>query len=126
MIRWDFLYTRNSQSIPQNRNKSLSYCTTKAQTEGIQGRVTVQFIVDEDGHIIEPNIVGSIEPSLDNEALRLIKMLSQWKPGTLKGKAVKAAMKQTHSDSDIRCPKTRECIKTGTFSSYEGNRQKDN
>ena len=62
---------------------------TKAQTEGIQGRVAVQFIVDENGYIIEPNIVRSVEPSLDNEALRLIKMLPQWKPGTLKGKAVK-------------------------------------
>ncbi|EXZ19479.1 gram-negative bacterial tonB family protein [Bacteroides fragilis str. J-143-4] len=31
----------------------------------------------------------SVEPSLDKEALRIIKMLPQWKPGTLKGKAVK-------------------------------------
>lgn len=28
MIHWGFLYILNSQSIPQNRNKSLSYCTT--------------------------------------------------------------------------------------------------
>ena len=32
---------------------------------------------------IEPNIVRSVESSLDNEALRLIKMLPQWKPGSL-------------------------------------------
>ena len=69
-------------------NDNMKY-PTKAQTEGIQGRVIVQFIVDEDGYIIEPNIIRSVEPSLDNEALRLIKMLPQWKPGTLKGKAVK-------------------------------------
>ena len=69
-------------------NDNMKY-PTKAQTEGIQGRVAVQFIVDENGYIIEPNIVRSVEPSLDNEALRLIKMLPQWKPGTLKGKAVK-------------------------------------
>ena len=69
-------------------NDNMQY-PAKAQTEGIQGRVAVQFIVDEDGYIIEPNIVRSVEPSLDNEALRLIKMLPQWKPGTLKGKAVK-------------------------------------
>ena len=47
-------------------NDNMKY-PTKAQTEGIQGRVTVQFIVDEDGHIIEPNIVRSIEPSLDKD-----------------------------------------------------------
>ncbi len=69
-------------------NDNMKY-PTKAQTEGIQGRGAVQFIVDENGYIIEPNIVRSVEPSLDNEALRLIKMLPQWKPGTLKGKAVK-------------------------------------
>ena len=69
-------------------NDNMQY-PTKAQTEGIQGKVIVQFIIDEDGYIIEPNIVRSVESSLDNEALRLIKMLPQWKPGTLKGKAVK-------------------------------------
>lgn len=69
-------------------NDNMQY-PTKAQTEGIQGRVIVQFIIDEDGYIIEPNIVRSVESSLDNEALRLIKMLPKWKPGTLKGKAIK-------------------------------------
>lgn len=69
-------------------NDNMKY-PSKAQMEGIQGRVIVQFIVDEDGYIMEPNIVRNVEPSLDNEALRLIKMLPQWKPGTLKGKAVK-------------------------------------
>ena len=69
-------------------NDNMKY-PTKAQTDGIQGRVAVQFIVDENGYIIEPNIVRSVEPSLDKEALRIIKMLPHWKPGTLKGKAVK-------------------------------------
>lgn len=69
-------------------NDNMQY-PIEVQTEGIQGRVTVQFIVDEDGYIMGPNIVRSVEPSLDKEALRIIKMLPQWKPGTLKGKAVK-------------------------------------
>lgn len=61
----------------------------EAQKKGIRGRVVVQFIVDEDGCVIEPNIVRSVEPSLDEEALRIIKNLPKWKPGTLHGKAVK-------------------------------------
>lgn len=61
----------------------------EARKKGIQGRVLVQFIVDEDGYIIEPYTARSIEPSLDKEALRVIKILPQWKSGTLKGKAVK-------------------------------------
>lgn len=69
-------------------NDNMQY-PTQAQMKGIQGRVIVQFIVDEDGYIKEPNIVRSVEPSLDKEALRIIRMLPQWKPGILKGKAVK-------------------------------------
>ncbi|MBV4205456.1 energy transducer TonB [Bacteroides salyersiae] len=61
----------------------------ETQKKGMQGRVVVQFIVDEDGCIIEPNIVRSVEPFLDEEALRIIKMLPKWKPGTLYGKPVK-------------------------------------
>ena len=61
----------------------------EARKKGMQGRVAVQFIVDEGGCIIEPNIVRSVEPSLDEEALRIIKMLPKWKAGTLHGKAVK-------------------------------------
>ncbi len=69
-------------------NGNMQY-PAEARKKGIQGRVTVQFIVDEDGHITEPNIVRSVDPFLDKEALRIIKTLPQWKPGTLKGKAVK-------------------------------------
>lgn len=66
-------------------NGNMQY-PAEARKKGIQGRVTVQFIVDEYGHITEPNIVRSVDPFLDKEALRIIKTLPQWKPGTLKGK----------------------------------------
>ena len=69
-------------------NDNMQY-PTKAQTEGIQGKVIVQFIIDEDGYIIEPNIVRSVESSLDNEALRLIKMLPKWKTRHTKRKSHK-------------------------------------
>ena len=75
-------------SLASYYNRNLKYPET-AINDNIQGKVIVQFIIDEDGYIIEPNIVRSVESSLDNEALRLIKMLPQWKPGTLKGKAIK-------------------------------------
>lgn len=49
----------------------------------------IQFIVDENGFIIEPHILKGVEPSLDKEVLRIIRMFPRWKSGTLKGKAVK-------------------------------------
>lgn len=61
----------------------------EARNKRIQGKVIVQFIVDENGYITEPNIMRSVTPSLDKEALRIIKKLPQWKPGTLQGKAVR-------------------------------------
>lgn len=69
-------------------NDNMQY-PAQARKKGIQGKVVVQFIVDENGYITEPNILRSVEPSLDKEALRITKMFPQWKPGTLKGKAVK-------------------------------------
>ena len=61
----------------------------EARKKGIEGRVIVLFFVDEKGKVIEPQVLKSVEPSLDKEALRIIRLLPQWKPGTWKGKPVK-------------------------------------
>ena len=57
-----------------------------AKTEGIQGRVLVQFIVEEDGSITNPVIIKSVYPSLDAEALRFVSKMPKWKPGKIDGK----------------------------------------
>ena len=61
----------------------------EARKKGVEGRVIVQFIVDEKGNVTQPHVLKSVEPSLDKEALRIIRLLPQWKPGTWKGKPVK-------------------------------------
>lgn len=55
----------------------------------IQGRVLVSFIVDKDGSIVEPEIVKSVNPSLDKEALRLVSIMPKWNPGSQRGKPVR-------------------------------------
>ena len=57
-----------------------------AKTEGIQGRVLVQFIVEEDGSITNPVIIKSVYPSLDAEALRFVAKMPKWKPGKIDDK----------------------------------------
>jgi protein TonB len=57
-----------------------------AKAEGIQGRVLVQFIVEEDGSITNPVIIKSVYPSLDAEALRFVSKMPKWKPGKIDGK----------------------------------------
>ena len=60
----------------------------KAAEKKIEGRVVISFIVCKDGSIIEPKIVQSVHPLLDNEALRIDRIMPQWIPGKLNGVAV--------------------------------------
>lgn len=59
-----------------------------AVNKQIEGSVIIEFTVFNDGSIINPIVVKSIDPDLDNEALRIIKMMPIWKPGISKGKAI--------------------------------------
>ena len=61
----------------------------KAQQEGTQGRVTVQFIVEKDGSISHTSILRSVHPELDAEAMRVINTMPKWKPGTQRGEVVR-------------------------------------
>ena len=63
---------------------------TIAQENGIQGRVICQFVVNKDGNIVDVEVVRSGgDPSLDKEAIRVIKSMPKWKPGKQRGKAVR-------------------------------------
>ena len=55
----------------------------------IQGRVIVSFVVNKDGAIVDPEVVKSVNPSLDKEALRVISTMPNWKPGSQRGKPVR-------------------------------------
>lgn len=61
----------------------------QAQDKGTQGRVIVQFVVNTDGSIVEPKVMKGVDALLDNEALRVVKMMPKWKPGKQNGKAVR-------------------------------------
>lgn len=61
-----------------------------AQESGIQGRAVCQFIINRDGSITDVEVVKSAgDPSLDKEALRLIKSMPKWNPGRQKGYPVR-------------------------------------
>lgn len=57
-----------------------------AQEKGIQGRVVVKFIVEKDGSISNVEVDRSVSPSLDNEAMRVVKAMPKWIPGQINGK----------------------------------------
>lgn len=60
-----------------------------AMKKNVQGRVIVQFVVEKDGTPTEFNVVRSVDPDLDAEALRVMKAMSKWKPGMQKGEPVR-------------------------------------
>ena len=61
----------------------------EAQARGLQGRVVVQFVVNKDGSICDENVVRSVDPQLDAEALRVVRSMPNWTPGKQRGEAVR-------------------------------------
>ncbi|WP_340112431.1 energy transducer TonB [Maribellus mangrovi] len=60
-----------------------------AKKNEIQGKVFVNFVVDETGAVTKVKVVRGVDPELDKEAVRVIKLLEKFTPGTKDGKAVK-------------------------------------
>lgn len=52
-----------------------------AQKRKIEGRVVVTFIINRDGSLADIKIAKSVDPLLDNEALRVVRLMPHWKPG---------------------------------------------
>lgn len=61
----------------------------QAMKEGIQGRVTVRFIVEKDGSISDVKPVLSVHPLLNKEAVRVVESMPKWTPGKQNGKPVR-------------------------------------
>lgn len=60
-----------------------------AMKNNVQGRVIVQFVVEKDGTPTEFNVVRSVDPDLDAEALRVLQTMPKWKPGMQRGEVVR-------------------------------------
>lgn len=60
---------------------------SKAQKRNIQGRVSVQFVIDKEGNVVDVQTRGA-DPILQTEARRIFSLLPKMKPGFQKGKPV--------------------------------------
>lgn len=82
-------------SFPGGQGALMSYLASNikypvvAQENGVQGRVTVSFVVERDGSISDVRVARSVDPSLDREAQRVVKSMPRWKPGKQNGSAVR-------------------------------------
>ena len=57
--------------------------------ENIQGKVVCTFYVEEDGSVSDINVVKSVHPQLDAEAVRVLSLMSKWTPGKRNGEFTK-------------------------------------
>lgn len=86
----------NKKSIfPGGLNKLLLFLSenTKypkvAQRNNIQGRVFVQFVVNKKGNVTNVKILKGVNPDLDAEALRVVKLMPNWIPAKQHNRLVK-------------------------------------
>jgi protein TonB len=63
-----------------------------AKEANIQGKVFVQFVVKKDGSVTDVKVLKGIDKACDEEAVRVVKGLKQFKPGTKDGKVVAVQM----------------------------------
>jgi protein TonB len=90
-----FLFVEEMPEFPGGEKALLNYLAVNvkypvvAQENGIQGKVYVSFVIDENGHIINVELLRGVDKSLNNEAIRVISSMPKWKPGKQRGKAVK-------------------------------------
>ena len=68
--------------------KNMKY-PSYAKKNGIEGQVLVVFIVEKDGSISNAEVSWGVDPSLDQEALRIVNKMPKWKPGTQNGVAMR-------------------------------------
>ena len=68
-------------------NKKMRY-PSDAYDKNITGKVNVFFTVTENGEITNVHVKDTVFPSLDKEAIRVIKSMPRWKPGVQNGEPV--------------------------------------
>ena len=75
-------------ALMQFLSKNIKYPVV-AEENGIQGRVIATFVIERDGSITDVKVVKSVDPSLDKEAIRVLKSMPKWIPGKQNGSAVR-------------------------------------
>ena len=82
-----FTVVERMPEFPGGQSSLLRYLAQKikypviAQENGIQGRVSCSFVIGTDGALSDVKVIRGVDPSLDAEAVRVIKSMPKWKPG---------------------------------------------
>lgn len=81
------LFPGGDDKLFEYLSKNIKYPTI-AKENNIQGRVYVTFVVDKDGKVKDAKVLRGIGGGCDEEALRVVKNMPEWKPGRQNGRSV--------------------------------------
>jgi len=81
-------YLDGKRELPNYVARTAKY-PAEARRANVQGIVIVQIIVEKDGSITNPQVIQSVHPKLDSEALRVIGTLKGFNPGKQNGEPVR-------------------------------------
>ena len=97
-IKGVILVAENAPTFPGGQEELYKFIGSKirypkdARKNGIEGKVIISFVVERDGSIKPESIKieKSLYPSLDKEAIRVIKLMPNWTPANHSGRNVRA------------------------------------
>ena len=91
-VKQEPLFPGGSQALQEYIDKNLRYPTFAAEM-GIQGSVTLSFVIEKDGSVSNIQVIRSPFEELTKEAIRLVQTMPKWEPGLLDSKPVRVMYK---------------------------------
>lgn len=81
------IFPGGNEELTTYIKKNIKY-PRRARKKGVNGKVVVKFEVSESGKVVNPIIIKSVSKELDDEALRVVGNMPNWKPGVFDGENV--------------------------------------
>ncbi len=86
------MYPGGINGIEKMVSKNVKY-PEEARRLRISGKVILSYIIDKDGYVRQVNVIQSADSILDNEAIRVVRLMQRWIPGYKNGKPVQVRYK---------------------------------
>lgn len=96
LIEREAMYPKRREGIKLHILNNLLY-PKKAHKKGIQGTASIRYVVQTNGTVDEVEVLKSVHPLIDKEAIRVMKAMEKWLPAIQQGKPVKSAFIQNMS-----------------------------
>lgn len=87
-------YPGGNYPLKEYLQSNLEY-PKKEKLSGIEGSVEVDYYINTDGSIEDMSIAKSVSPGLDQEALRLVSNMPNWKPAIQDGNVIRVKYRLT-------------------------------